>query len=702
MSDPIARARSEAPPTEDQLAELLVALGPSQASPGAMRDAREAAHQALAATPGLSWTDALEHAGASVGLRVGWVLAPASTALPQARPDRPLVTRRLGTWVVVDRWRLGRARTRQVPGAPTPRWLGEGVAPLPDAVEGAQVWAVIEPALPASALATSRNRTSPLPPLGRLGALLRAERQDLGAILLYAIGIGVLGLATPLVMQVLINWLAFGALLQPLVALAVGLLLCLALAAGLRVLQRVAVEMVQRRIFIRIAADVAGRLSRLRASAFDGRSGPEVVNRLFDAITVQKATSSLMLDGSAAALQALVGLMLLAAYHPVLLAFDVLVIGAFAGVFFALGRGGTRSAIYESKAKYKVAGWIEEVARHPGAFRLGGAGRLAVEQADTLLSEWHQRRRDHFRVYLRQVIGSQVVQVLASAVLLVLCGSLVLDGELTLGQLVAAEFVVTAMLAGFAKFTGKLDIWYDLLAGIDKLGELIDLPCDEPRGLSRAPEGPAKLQLEGLSDAGGTARSLDLVIHSGHRVSLLVDEDARTGPLAEVMVGLREPLAGALLRDGIDSRSWHPDALHAGASLAAGPAALHASVLDNVALSRPGIDSGRAWEALESVGLAGAIRAMPDGIDTVLDPSGAPLSQPQVIRLELARAIAHRPQLLVVDGLLDQLPPGMRSRMLSVLLARRAPWTLVVFTRDPATAMAFPTRVDLREEPVDV
>lgn len=701
MSDPIIAGRANSLPTQEQLAALLVVLGPSADSPGAMRAAREAAQQSLAATGQSSWADALEHAGASVGLRVGWELAPASTTMMQARPDRPLVTRRLGTWVIVDDWRFGRARTRQVPGPPTARWLADGASPLPDRLEGSVLWAVIEPALPAATLATSPDRSAPLSPLRRLAALLRAERQDLGSILLYAIGIGVLGLATPLVMQVLINWLAFGALLQPLLALAVGLLLCLALAAGLRVLQRIAVEMVQRRIFIRIAADLAVRLSRLRASAFDGRSGPEVVNRLFDAITVQKATSALMLDGSAAALQALVGMLLLAAYHPVLLAFDLVVIGAFAVVFFVLGRGATRTAIYESKAKYKVAGWIEEVARHPGAFRLGGAGRLAVEQADTLLSEWHQHRRAHFQVYLRQVVGSQVVQVVASAVLLVLCGSLVMDGELTLGQLVAAEFVMTAMLAGFAKFTGKLDTWYDLLAGIDKLGELVDLPYDEPRGLSRVATGPAAIRLEGLSEGSGTARSLDLDIHAGHRVALLVGEDARTGPLAEVLVGLREPASGALLRDGIDSRSWHPDALHAGAALASGPAPLHASVLDNLALSRPGIDGVRAWEALEAVGLAAVIRGLPNGIDATLDPTGAPLSQPQVIRLELARAIAHRPQLLVVDGLLDRLPASQRSRMLAVLLARRAPWTLVVLTRDPTLARSLPTQVDLREEPID-
>lgn len=688
-------------PTRDDLAHLLVHLGGRLAA-GSAREAREAADAALRCDPASGWTEALEHAGASVGLRVGWVLGAPASVLKAAHPDRPLVTRRLGSWVLVDGWRFGRAHVRQLPGDAEGAWLAPGVAPLPQGDNGATVWAVIEPALPAAALSTSADRSRPLPPLRRLGALLQAERQDLVAISLYAVGIGILSLATPLVMQVLINWLAFGALLQPLLALVVGLLLCLGLAAGLRVLQRIAVEMIQRRIFVRISADVAARLSRLRTEAFDGRSGPEVVNRLFDAITVQKATSSLMLNGSAAALQAIVGLLLLAAYHPVLLAFDIVVIVAFAAVLFTLGRGGSETAIRESKAKYKVAGWIEEVARHPSVFRLGGAGQLAIEEADSLLGEWHGRRKDHFRIYLRQVVGSLAVQVVASGVLLLLCGSLVLDGELTLGQLVAAEFVVTAMLAGLTKLIGKLDTWYDLLAGIDKLGELVDLPCDAPRGLSRMSRLPARVQLDHVTDGARAVTGLHLDVPSGARVALLLDEDSPTMQLAELLVGLREPVSGAVLRDGIDTRSWHPDALHESAALAAGPAALHASVLDNVALSRPGLDGARAWDALEAVGLSEAVRALPDGIRTRLDPSGFPLSYPQVVRLELARAIAGSPNLLVVDGLLDRLPPRQREAVRPVLCARHAPWTLVVLTRDPAIAARFPTSFDLREEPAHV
>lgn len=693
MQDAVPGMPTNGALSESDLVALLRELGEHAEWEICPRAARRSAENALDGAPS-SWSEPLEQAAAGVGLRVSWVLAPAAEVLPQARPNRPFVTRAHGAWIMVDGWRFGRAHLQRVPQLPVPIWTRlnddtfEGTATSP------QVWAIVEPALPAAALSSSKD--SRLPPLQRLRALIAAERQDLWSIVLYGLGIGVLGLATPLVMQVLINWLAFGALLQPLVALAFGLLLCLALAAVLNALQRVAVEMVQRRIFIRIAADVTGRLSRLNVTTFDDRSGPKLVNRFFDALTVQKTVSSLMLDGLAAVLQALVSMVLLAAYHPTLFGFDVGLVLCFIGVMFFLGRNGNETAIKESKAKYKVAGWIEEVASHPVAFRLGGSERLAVERADQLLDAWHKYRKDHFRIFFRQLVASWVVQVLASAALLVLCGWLVLDGQLTLGQLVAAEFVVTSMLAGFTKLVGKLDSWYDLVAGVDKLGELVDLPNEPPVGVSRPVRGPAEVALEGLPVSGHTC---DLELAAGDRVAICVTAGCNTTRLAEILIGVREAPQGTVLRDKMDIRSWHPDALHREDALVTPGNVLNASILDNVAMGRARTDAGRVWDALERVGLAAVVRKLPHTLDTVLGPTGTPLTPPQLVRLQVARAILGNPRFIVIDSLLDGLTRADREAMLDVLAPRRPSWTLIVLTRDPDVASLLPQTVDFTRGP---
>jgi putative ABC transport system ATP-binding protein len=649
------------------------------------------------------WMRCLEVAAASTGMRVRWLCAPPAEATAMARGDLPVVTwcedPTGGRWVVVGERLLGWARVSVIANLTPPRWL-RPAALQRELGDEARPWALIEPAQPASL--ASASSSGPATPLRRVRTLLAAEQRDLGAVVVYAVAVGVLSLATPLVMQVLINWLAFGAVGQPLGVLVGALLACLSGAALLRGFQRVAVEMVQRRIFVRMVADLAGRLSRVRIEAFDRAYGPELVNRFFDVLTVQKAVSALVLDGAGAALQAAVGLLLLAFYHPSLLVFDLAVVVVGGALIYLLGRGATKTAIYESKAKYEVAGWIEDLARHPILFKTGGASRLALERADALSRKYLEYREAHFRIYLRQFAGTLSVQVLATVSLLALGGQLVLDGQLTVGQLVAAEFIVASALAGLAKFVGKLDSYYDLLAGVDKLGSLVDLPQERSFGLVMPRrEGAASVALRaaGFSfpGAAGGLEPMDLEVAPGERLAILAPPGSGKSTLAELILGFRLSTGGYVVRDGVDVRSWQPEALHLDSCLVRGVDLVHGTVEENVSLGRHGVDSVAVWRALETAGVARAIGALSDGIEAQLGPTGAPLSNGQALRLMLARALAGTPRLLVIDGLFDRVPKDERAALMAPFLAADAPWTLIVLTEDSDVADRLVRRVSLEE-----
>ena len=115
----------------------------------------------------------------------------------------------------------------------------------------------------------------------------------------------------------------------------------------------------------------------------DGRDGREVVNRFFDVVVLQKATTQLLLDGVSLVLATIIGMALLAFYHPWLLGFDVMLLAMIALIVFVLGRGAVKSSIMESKSKYRMAAWLEELAACPTAFRDDGAARYALEQLTT-------------------------------------------------------------------------------------------------------------------------------------------------------------------------------------------------------------------------------------------------------------------------------------------------------------------------------
>ena len=252
----------------------------------------------------------------------------------------------------------------------------------------------------------------------------------------------------------------------------------LTFAAALRGLLSYVVEILQRRLFVRLVADLAYRLPRVRGTAFDGMHAPELVNRFFEIVTVQKAASSLLLDAVSIILQTFVGMAVLAFYHPFLLGFDLVLLMLIAFITFGLGRGAVKTAVNESIAKYAVGAWLEELVRHPTAFKLHSGHQFALDRSDRLTVDYLDARKKHYRIVLRQLLFALGLQATVATALLGLGGWLVIQGQLTLGQLVAAELIVTVIVGSFAKMGKHLESFYDLLASMDKLGHLFDLPTE--------------------------------------------------------------------------------------------------------------------------------------------------------------------------------------------------------------------------------
>ena len=519
-------------------------------------------------------------------------------------------------------------------------------------------------------------------PLRRARQLLALDRQDIGVIVVYGVALGLLSLAVPVAVQSLVNTVAFGSLIQPLVVLTVLLAVALTGAAILRALQVRVAEMLQRRLFVRIVTEIGDRLPRVSGTALRDANGPELLNRFFDVFTIQKSVAALLLGGVDAVLIALVGLIVLAFYHPVLLAFDLVLIVGAALVLIPLGRGGTGTSVAESKAKYAVAGWLEEMARHPLSFKLAGGEQLARTQVETLAKSYLDKRDRHFRIVFRQLIGAFSIEVIASVALLAVGGLLVIERQLSIGQLVAAELIVTAVVASIAKLGGKVETFYDLVAAVDKLGEILDLPLERPDGEIVPPDGSVTrgLVLENVEvdrEAGLEPLHVSLRVQPGERVS--IDGTERdTAALIDSIFGLRVPRAGVIEMDGHDVRDLALRELRSRVSLVRGAEIFSGSVLDNLRVANPELTAEQAWEALGRVGLAAAVKSLPSGLQTPILRDGAPLSRSQGIALTIARAVAGRPSLLILDRTLDRIDPDAGIRIADSLSAMRDSSLLIV------------------------
>lgn len=534
-------------------------------------------------------------------------------------------------------------------------------------------------------------------PLQRLQRLIAVEREDIGILITYGIGIGVLSLATPVAVQALVNTIAFGALFQPLLVLTLILLVLLGCSNTLVALQFYVVEMLQRRVFVRMFGATAQRLQHARFSATHEYHLPELSNRFFEVVTLQKTAAVLLLETLGYVLQTVIGMVLLAFYHPLLLAFDLVFIGLLAFILLVMGKNGLSTAQAQSQAKYQAAAWLEDIAANPMLTKSSANKAYLNAQTDRIALHYVAACSQHFKILSNQNLGALILHTLANTVLLGMGGWMVISYQLSLGQLIAAELVVGAMIYGLTRLGKTLDNFYDLLVSVDKLGYLLDLP-EEP-----TPEGEADpntqayaVELEQLSVAGGLhsdeLNHLSLQVAAGSR--LVISGAVEKGSILEVIYGLRQPSAGRVCLQGQDLRDLNLGQIRNSISLVRHAEIFTGSVVENV---RMGQDSSLTTirQLLAVLGLLDAIAALPANLDTPLLPHGAPLTEEQCLRLTLARALLMRPRLLLLDGVLDRLDARVLAQVLDYLLAPNAPWTLIATSQRPDIIARFSRHIHL-------
>ena len=286
---------------------------------------------------------------------------------------------------------------------------------------------------------------------------------------------------------------------------------------------------------------------------------------------------------------------------------------------------------------------------------------------------------------MRQTLFALMLYAFSISALLSLGVWLVLSGSLTIGQLVASVSVVVVVVGAFAKIGKSLETFYDLMAAVDKVGHLIDLPTLPPSRSLDAGIGPVEVRFRSLSVCGGGRHAVqigNLTIESGQRFAIVGEGKCGKSILMQTLCGLRPPAGGLAEIGGVDSREVNRFADGSMVSIASDPEIFRGTLAENLSLNRVSVTATEVRAALQAVGLWDETLSLPQGLETTLQSGGFPLSSSQAIRLMMARAIATRPRLLLMDGVLDRLPPKMRKRIWERLSDRRQPWTIILATSD--------------------
>jgi ABC-type bacteriocin/lantibiotic exporter with double-glycine peptidase domain len=538
----------------------------------------------------------------------------------------------------------------------------------------------------------TNSNSGVITPVQRFWKLLVPDRKQISQVYTYAIFTGLLNLSLPLGISAIINLIIGGEISTSWIILVAFVTAGIAGVGILQVLQLRIVETIEQKIFTRSSFEFAFRLPRIRMEELYRFYAPELMNRFFDTLNVQKGLAKLLIDFPTAALQVVFGLILLSFYNPFFILFSLILIILVYAIFRTTGPKGLQTSLIESKHKYQVAHWLEEVARTNQTFKLAGKTDLHLTRIDGHVNDYLDARESHFQILIRQYSFLVIFKVLVAAGLLTLGGILVMNQQLNIGQFVAAEIIILLVLSSVEKLILSLKTIYDVLTALEKMGLLTDMELESTAGEKISETDPNDgIELE-LRDVHFTypgsnrdiLNGLNLKIASGEHMAVSGPNGSGKSTLLHLMAGLFDPVSGSITYNGLPIGNLNYNDLRSviGAYFSQ-DLLFDGTLLENITMGREKATFQNVRWAVEMIGLEPFVQGLPHGYDTWIDPEGSKLPRSIVRKILLARSIADKPRLLLLEDPFEHLEVHETNRIIDFLTQPENPWTLVTATSNP-------------------
>jgi ABC-type bacteriocin/lantibiotic exporter with double-glycine peptidase domain len=528
------------------------------------------------------------------------------------------------------------------------------------------------------------NTKEIMSPWQRLVGLLKLEKRDVLQVIYYAIFSGFLGLTLPLGIQAIINLIQGAQVSTSWVVLVILVTLGVAFVGILQLMQMRIIETIQQRIFTRASFEFTYRFPKLKMNELRNYYPPELANRFFDTLNIQKGLAKILVDIPAAILQIVFALILLSFYHPFFIAFGFLLLILIYVVFKFTAKKGMETSLLESKHKYKVAHWIQEVARAVVSFKLSGKTSLAINKNDELVNDYLIARESHFKILVIQFIQMIGFKVVVTAGLLLIGGLLVLNQEMNIGQFVAAEIIILLVIASVEKLILGLESFYDVLTSLEKMGQVVDKELELQEGDKPEFKDDFIIELDNVSykvpnREASILSDISLKIKPKSRLLVKGESGSGKSSLLRLIAGVIEPTKGKVYLDKfmLSNINLNHYRSHLGLSLA-DETPFEGTIRENITFGNPDISDEQLMWAMENVGLNQFVKESPKGLNTFLYPEGKQISFTIAKKIVLARAIVSKPNVLILEDPLEHFEPEEVNKIISFLTNDANPWALVV------------------------
>jgi ABC-type bacteriocin/lantibiotic exporter with double-glycine peptidase domain len=532
-------------------------------------------------------------------------------------------------------------------------------------------------------------------PVRRFWLLLKPDAKEIKNVYVYSIVNGLVNLSLPVGIQAIINLIQGGQISTSWIVLVIFVIVGIIISGLLQVSQLRITENLQQKIFVRAAFEFTYRIPRIKLESLYKQYAPELMNRFFDIMSVQKGVSKILVDFSAASIQVIFGLILLSLYHPFFIVFSLILVLLIYSIFKFTGRIGLKTSLEESKYKYNVAHWLQEVARTNVTFKMAGETNLAMERTEIETSKYIKARENHFKILVQQYYLMISFKVLVAAGLLIIGGILVMEQQMNIGQFVAAEIIILLVLNSVEKLIVSLEVLYDVLTSLEKIGQVTDLELDNDEGIDFSLEdtkGGLKVEFDHVdfSYPDQDKKILDefsMTIEKNDRVMIAGNNDSGKSTLISLIAGTYSPKKGYIGYNDFPHGNINPMTLRGmiGECLST-ELLFEGTILENIAMGRERATFENVKWAIQELGLNKIIKDLPEGYQTRIYPHGQQFSKSVMDRLLLARSIADKPRLLILKDILVHISPLERERIIGFLSAKENDWTLVIISTDAQIA----------------
>ncbi|PRY90774.1 peptidase domain-containing ABC transporter [Mongoliibacter ruber] len=540
-------------------------------------------------------------------------------------------------------------------------------------------------------------------PLKRFFKLLKEEKKEVYAIYFYSLLNGAVSLILPLGIQAIVNFVLGGRVTTAWLIMVLVVAIGITFGGFLQISQLYLTEKLEQRIFTKTGFSFAYRLPRLKLDALQEKHTPELVNRFFDAVNLQKGMAKILIDFSFATVQIFFGMILLALYNVFFVIFSVILLALVAVIFYYTSPKGMETNLKVSTQKYKTAYWLEEIGRTMATFKLAGNSNLPFNTIDKLLESYVDFRNKHFAVLVLQYKVMIVFKALIVTTLLVVGSLLLIDDQISIGQFIAAEVIIILIVSSVEKVILSLETVYDTLVATEKIGQIMDLPMERISGTEKSLNTDyygLHFDIRNLSYKNNKADfdiidNLSFELSPGDKVVLTGNSGSGKSTLMNLMAGLYSEYRGRIIVNGLPIDTMNLDKLRSfiGDSLTY-QSIFYGTIYENITLQKE-VDDKHVREIIELVGLKEYIFRLQDDWDTQLLPEGKNLSRLIISKIILARCLVNKPKALLLENIISPFEKEDKERIMDYILEKD--WTVVLVSEDEDIISRFPRVVELNQ-----